>query len=82
MVTIRFRELSVQAHKNLPCPVCGKKVRRQRTFTQTLNPFNRNADGVVKTPKEIYAELDERAGAWKAEAVVCTPCSERDGEVA
>lgn len=79
MPTIRFRELTHRATKNLPCPGRGKKVRRARTFGQTLNPFNKNADGTVKTAKDIYAELAARAEAWKTEPVMCTPCTERDG---
>jgi hypothetical protein len=58
MPTYRFREIKHQASKNLPCPGCGKKVRRQRTFGQTLNPFNKNADGKVKTELEIVRELN------------------------
>lgn len=75
MVTIRFRELSWPGRKNLPCPTCGKKVRRQRTFTQTLNPFNK-IDGRPKTAPEIYAELKAEAAAWEAVPVECTPCKE------
>ena len=76
MRTVRFRELYLQGRKNLPCPTCGKRVRRQRTFTQTLNPFNKNAAGEVKEPKEIYAELREQVTAWEAVPVECTPCKD------
>lgn len=73
--TVHFRELSWQGRKNLPCPSCGKKVRRQRTFTQTLNPFNK-IGGRPKTSREIYAELREQAEAWEAVPVECTPCKD------
>ncbi|MFF9118349.1 hypothetical protein ACF09Y_22565 [Streptomyces massasporeus] len=65
MPTYRFREIKHQASKNLPCPVCGKKLRRQRTFGQTLNPFNKNADGQVKTELEIVRELNATAAEWE-----------------
>jgi hypothetical protein len=67
MPTYRFREIKHQASKNLPCPGCGKKLRRQRTFGQTLNPFNKNADGRVKTELEIVRELNATAAQWETE---------------
>lgn len=44
----------------------GKKRRQQKTFSQTLNPFNLNADGTVKSRADIRRELDAEAGRWKA----------------
>ncbi|KAB1146762.1 hypothetical protein F7R91_14375 [Streptomyces luteolifulvus] len=67
MPTYRFREIKHQASKSLPCPACGKKLRRQRTFSQTLNPFNKNKDGQVKTELEIVRELVVVASKWEAE---------------
>lgn len=54
--------------------MCGRLRNRQRTFWQTLNPFNRNADGVPKTMVEIEAELGVEAAAWKREPPVCAGC--------
>ena len=47
------------------CPVCGKTVRRQRTFQQTINPFNRNPDGTVKTYDEVLAAAHAQADKWE-----------------
>lgn len=74
MPTYRFREIKHQASKNLPCPACGKKLRRQRTFSQTLNPFNKNADGQVKTELEIVRELNATAAEWEAEPETHPAC--------
>ncbi|MGH9251976.1 MAG: hypothetical protein ACRD0W_21030, partial [Acidimicrobiales bacterium] len=49
--------------KAVPCAVCGRKIRRQRTFQQTINPFNKGADGVVKTRAQIWAELGVKGSA-------------------
>lgn len=38
--------------------------RRQRTFSQTINPFNKNKNGKVKTRGEIHLELHKEADAW------------------
>ena len=69
-----YEQLQTAAVKSLPCPGCGRKVRRQRTFTQTLNPFNRNAAGDPKTRPEVYESLRAKAAAWRAEPVTCSRC--------
>lgn len=74
MPTYRFTEYPLTARKSVPCTVCGKKVRRQRTFSQTLNPFNKNEDGSVKTVPDIYRELRVQADAWKTEAETHRGC--------
>jgi hypothetical protein len=74
MTTYRFTEYPLTEKKSVPCPVCGKKVRRQRTFSQTLNPFNKNADGSVKTVPDIYRALRVEADAWKAETETHPGC--------
>ncbi|MDR3464207.1 MAG: hypothetical protein P4L76_18035 [Beijerinckiaceae bacterium] len=45
--------------------VDGKKRRRQKTFYQTVNPFNKNADGSVKTRAEVYVAVKAEAHAWE-----------------
>lgn len=48
-----------------PCPECGKKRKIQQTLEETENPFNRNAEGNQKTPREIRQHLAELAKNWK-----------------
>ncbi|MFE0353647.1 hypothetical protein ACFW2I_09145 [Streptomyces nigra] len=74
MPTYRFHEVRHQASKNLPCLACGNKLRRQRTFSQTLNPFNKNADGQVKTELEIVRELVVEAADWEKEPELHPRC--------
>ena len=76
--TIRFQRVPLTATKSVPCAVCGKKVRRQRTFEQTINPFNKTSDGQVKTFKHIYPELEAEAAAWKAEPETHAKCGASD----
>lgn len=82
MTTYTFRKITHTAKKRLSCPKCGRTVRRTRTFWQTLNPFNKRADGVVKTAPEIRAELLEEADKWEAEPVVCTACEDAADPIA
>lgn len=76
MPTYRFERVPLTATKSVRCTVCGKKIRRQRTFEQTINPFNKTADGQVKTYKHIYPELEAKATAWKAEPETHAKCEE------
>lgn len=46
------------------CSMCGKITKRQVTFEQTINPWNKNKNGIIKTEQEIYREL-------RAEALGC-----------
>lgn len=78
MPTYRFREIKHQASKNLPCPGCGKRLRRQRTFIQTLNPFNKNAEGRVKTELEIVRELNATASEWEQKPERHDACQTRE----
>jgi len=75
-MTIRytFDVVKYQASKSLPCPKCSKRVKRAKTFEQTLSPFNKNAQGVPKSRAEIWAEEREQAVAWQKSAELCRKC--------
>jgi hypothetical protein len=75
--TIRFEEVKRQFTRSNPCPGCSRKVRRQRTFCQTINPWNQAGEGAdrhVKSRAEIWAELAEAGAKWQAEAETCSRC--------
>jgi hypothetical protein len=72
-VRINFREVALWAEKSGKC-ACGKRRARRQKFYQTLNPYNRNADGQPKSSHEIHEELKVEARAWKAEPIVCERC--------
>lgn len=60
----RFEEITMRSSKYLPCPVCGRKLKRAKTFTQTVNPYNRNADGAPKTRDEVHEEVRAEMSEW------------------
>jgi hypothetical protein len=69
--SITFQEVTAMAVRTGTCPHCKKKVRRQRTFSQTVNPFNTiedvNAPG-GKRPKtygEVYEAVHGEAKLWE-----------------
>lgn len=65
MTTYRFQKVQCQFEQTGQCPTCLKRVTRRRTFTQTVNPFNRNDDGSVKTSAEVYAAVKAEGEAWQ-----------------
>lgn len=74
-VTTRFETVRVQYVKQGQCPACGTWRRRQKTFEQTINPFNRNADGTMKTRDQIREELHAEGRGWEPDY----SCSENHG---
>lgn len=75
-VHITFEVVKIRGEKNLPCPKCGRKVKRSATFEQTMNPWNVKADGTPKTRLDIFAELKAEREAWEAQPVLCSRCKE------
>jgi len=63
--TVIFDEIKFHSNKSSVCPGCGKRATRRIIFTQTLNPFNKTKDGVVKDRKTIVHELATQATEWK-----------------
>lgn len=79
MTVYKFQDVKRTAKKRVPCEGCGKKLNRQTTFMQTINPFNKNAEGYPKTYREIWDELGAKCREWEAdtEGFLCTPCEEK-----
>lgn len=45
----------------------GKKRQQTRTFMQTVNPFNKHANGRQKSRDEIVTEVRAECAAWLKE---------------
>ena len=65
-----FNKVSLTFTKTGKCYICGMKTTRTKVFFQTLNPFNTNEDGSVKTVQQIKDELRIQGNEWKATYVV------------
>lgn len=80
--TITFREVAIRGSKSVKCAGnCGRTLRRQRKFWQTLNPFNKNKSGEVKTSVEIQTELQNERDSWMTEPETCGHCEQPRGKV-
>ena len=78
MPTYTFEKVEHYAQKSVKCSGgCGRTLRRRQTTYQTLSPFNKK-DGRLKTRKEIYAELEEKAKVWREAPERCIHCPEDD----
>lgn len=67
MITHVFETVAMKARKSGIC-ACGKRVTRQTTFDQTINPFNLK-DGRVKNRHEILHELQMDKDEWMKQPV-------------
>lgn len=76
MTIYTFEVVKQRASKRLPCPNCGKKVSRQTTLEQTINPYNLNPDRSMKSRADINRELIAEASTWKTIPELCRGCSE------
>lgn len=78
MRTIRhnFDEVAITPERSGTCAKCGKPCRRKKKFFQTINPFNLNDQGKVKTAGEIRAELTERFREWCKQPLYHAKCED------
>ena len=77
-ITTHYTAVSHTARRRVTCAICGKKFNRQQTFTNTISPFNKNADGVPKDFHEVHADVLLLAHKWEPE----TDCGKHKDEAA
>lgn len=64
-MNIRFEQVRIKATRRWTDD-SGKRHQETKMFMQTLNPFNKNATGQVKTRQEIESELLAERETWLA----------------
>ena len=76
-MTTTYPDVKVYGEKSVKCDAgCGHRIKRKKTFWQTMNPFNKKPDGTIKTVDDIYAELRVECAEWKAAPITCKTCGE------
>ncbi len=63
MTTYRFREMIVRGVFRWK-DADGKWRQKTQRFSQTINPWNKNALGFQKSSAEIYEELKSERDLW------------------
>ena len=71
---IRFQEVSLYGEKSGKCVVCGKRTKRSKKVTHTVNPFNKNEDGTIRTYDEVMERVSEEVKKWKQEPIYHVKC--------
>lgn len=71
---ITYEKVEFHAGKDGKCDVCGKHVVRRRTFWHTVNPWNTNEDGTMKTRDQILDDVIKEAVAWRKVPPVHARC--------
>ena len=75
---VKFDTVRTFRRVNTKCSRCGARIRRQRTFTATVNPFNTGADGRPKPRSVVFTDLSEKADAWAKGPMLCGACKAPD----
>jgi len=71
-----FEEVKLTVKAKAPCGKCGKMCSRTKVFSQTLNPFNKNIDGSLKTRAEIQTELGHKAAKYRTQTIYHAKCED------
>lgn len=75
MTWIRFPQVTMRGIKRGKCSRCGKTHERRRIFEMTINPYNTNAAGEMKSEHEVRDDLRLVVEKWKREPI--EPCRPR-----
>lgn len=73
---LTFEEVKLSSKATAPCGKCGKKCTRTKVFSQTLNPFNTTADGMVKRRDQIMVELRAKAAEYRTQTIYHVKCED------
>ncbi|MGU3629867.1 hypothetical protein [Comamonas sp. C24C] len=59
-----FSKVEIKASRKWKDPETGRLRQQSKTFMQTINPFNKNSKGLVKSREEILVELHRERDEW------------------
>ena len=72
-----FREIKAHRHIQYVCRCCHKHRCKRLSDFQTINPYNKTADGSVKTAEQISEELEKELDKQEREFdKVCKTCKD------
>lgn len=77
---LTFQRYKGSAPYKVGCSICGKLLKRTATEEHTVNPFNKNEDGSVKTVAQVQASAqaaaEEMAIKLSQKPTTCRDCDE------
>lgn len=71
---MNYEIIEFNTEKSGICPSCKKRATRREKFWQTINPFNRDENGYMKTRRQIQQELKIEVDNWHNEPVFHAKC--------
>jgi len=85
MVVIRFDRIKRKTVLDFKCGGCGRRTKRTASAECTVNPFNKKADGCIRTREEVVQQavqaLEEKEVPKLIAEVEKTPCPKCSGQV-
>ncbi len=82
MITMRFEQVTRKRTVRLKCKSCGKTRTRTVSVTHTINPFNKNEEGFVRSPQEVQqcvsVELDVDVKKLLSDGIICGSCEGKE----
>jgi hypothetical protein len=75
----KFNEVSVNNTVKKNCPRCNRLFQKTIKTWQTINPYNKNLDGTIKSHSDILKEITEEQSSKCEEFIsniniVCSKC--------
>ncbi len=75
---ITFQQVTRKRRTKVRCRVCNRYLVRVLSVMNTVNPFNKDAAGIVKSRAQVDAdvlsELHKLINKTQAEGIVCRGC--------
>ena len=68
MTTYLYQPVKTTRRRSAPCPVCGRRVTRSRTFEHTINPFHpavRDCPPDTTPARAVRQAVEAEADAWQ-----------------
>ena len=64
--TTYVQQVAVQEKVSGKCIICGARIFKRKTFIHTINPWNLNESGTVKTYLEVMEDVIKERDKWEA----------------
>lgn len=76
MTIVKFEQISRPVKRSGKC-YGGFYHTQRRTFTNTVNPFNKNKDGSIKTPQQVFIDVRKESDKWASQPIECNNLSHK-----
>jgi len=79
-ITTRFEEAKLRAERSGKCISCGKRRKRAFTYSNTVNPWNKDENGEVRSYGQVRQvvsdKLNEFMNRFDKRGFKCSSCED------